>query len=415
MEQIAIIVGVNLQKSSTLDYELKELKSLCEACEIEVCDSLTQNLQMENKSTYIGKGKITELKELISYHNANCVVFNDELTPSQISHLESVLDCEIYDRTYVILEIFKRRSRTKEAFLQVEIARLEYFLPRLTGLRKGLSRIGGGGITRGSGETQLELDRRHITSKILALKSELEEVKKVRANQRERRNKSDEKIVSLVGYTNSGKSSTLNALLSYSTLPKKEVMEKDMLFATLETSTRSIKLENNHHFLVTDTVGFVEKLPHHLVEAFKSTLEEIKESDLILHVVDGSNPEFERQIKTTNEVLNSLGVEDVKMLYLFNKIDKVEDYLYIPNEYPNSIRISAKEKTNFDHLINRIEKELYKEEFVQIMLPFKRGDLVNLLKERCNVIKLEYLDNGIYVEVYVSEHIKNIIIDYIIK
>lgn len=414
MYEIAILVGVSLDKSTSLDYELKELESLCEACEIEVVDKVTQNLSVINTATYIGKGKVSELRELISYHNADCVVFNDELTPSQISNLESVLDCAIYDRTYCILEIFKRRSTTKEAYLQVEIARLEYFLPRLSGLRKGLSRIGGGGKTRGSGETQLELDRRHITNKIVALKNELEEVKKVRSTQRERRNKNKVKVVSLVGYTNSGKSSTLNALLKYSTLPKKEVMEKDMLFATLETSTRSIKLKNNHHFLLTDTVGFVEKLPHHLVEAFKSTLEEITESDLILHVVDASNPNFSRQIKTTNDVLSSIGVTDIKMIYLFNKIDKVEDYLYIPEEYPNSIRISAKEATNLDYLISKIEKELFDDVYVKVLLPFSKGDILSILKENYNVTKLDYVSEGILVEAYVDHHMKSLLDTYII-
>lgn len=414
MREIAILVGVSLDKSTSLDYELKELESLCEACEIEVVDKVTQNLSVINTATYIGKGKVSELRELISYHNADCVVFNDELTPSQISNLESVLDCAIYDRTYVILEIFKRRSSTKEAYLQVEIARLEYFLPRLSGLRKGLSRIGGGGKTRGSGETQLELDRRHITNKIVALKSELEEVKKVRSTQRERRDKNKMKIVSLVGYTNSGKSSTLNALLKYSTLPKKEVMEKDMLFATLETSTRSIKLKNNHHFLLTDTVGFVEKLPHHLVEAFKSTLEEITESDLILHVVDASNPEFIRQIKTTNEVLSSIGVNDIKTIYLFNKIDKVDDYLYIPEEYPNSIRISAKEDINLELLLSKIEKEIFEDTYIKILLPFSRGDILSELKENYNVTKFDYTLDGIIVEAYVDSKMINILSTYII-
>lgn len=413
MNETAILVGVALKKNSSLEYELNELKSLCEACEINACDSLTQNLDYPVASTYIGKGKINELKELISFYNADCVVFNDELSPSQISNLETILDVQIYDRTYIILEIFKRRSTTKEAYLQVEIARLEYFLPRLSGLREGLSRIGGGGKTRGSGETQLELDRRHITNKIVALKRELEEVKKTRSNQREKRIKNDMKIVSLVGYTNSGKSSTLNRLLNYSVLPKKEVFQKDMLFATLETSTRSIKLENNHHFLVTDTVGFVEKLPHHLVEAFKSTLEEITESDLILHVVDASNTEFERQIQTTNEVLKSLGVENIKMIYVFNKIDKVSDYLYIPEQYPNSIRISAKEDINMNNLISRIEKELFDEIFISLHIPFEKGNIVSNLKDKYNITKLSYTNDGIELEGYVDKYMYNTLKEYI--
>ena len=413
MNELAIIVGINLKGLQDLDYELNELANLCEACNIKICDRCTQNIKEINKATYIGKGKINEIKELAAYHNCDCIVCNDELTPAQISNLQSILDLPVYDRTYIILEIFKRRSQTKEAYLQVEIARLKYMLPRLSGMRTGFSRIGGGAQTKGSGETQLELDRRHIQEKITQLKKELENVRLIRQSQRVKRNSNNMKIVSLVGYTNSGKSSMLNALLSYSSLEKKEVMEKDMLFATLETSTRAIRLENNHQFLLTDTVGFVEKLPHYLVEAFKSTLEEILESDLILHVVDASNPNFERQIKTTNQVLAELGVKDLKCIYLFNKIDKVDDYLYIPNEYPNSLRVSAKEKINLDQVIKEIDKELFKDIFIKVIIPYTSGDLVNQIVANYQVLKMEYTNEGTYIEANVSEIMANKLQQYI--
>ena len=291
-----IIVGVNTSKDEkSFKNEMKELSSLCEACNIEIVEEVTQNLTEQNIKTYIGKGKIEELKIAISATDADVIICNDELTPSQISTLQNILDVLVFDRTYVILEIFKRRAKTKEALLQVDIASLRYMLPRLSGLRSGFSRQrGAGGMAhgKGKGETQLEIDRRNIGSRISLLKQELDQLTNNRKVQRVQRKKNNFKTVCLVGYTNSGKSTTLNTLLSYSKDVKKEVFEKDMLFATLETSTRKIKLENNRQFLVTDTVGFVSKLPHELVEAFKSTLEEIKECDLILHVVDSSNEHF---------------------------------------------------------------------------------------------------------------------------
>lgn len=417
MNEKGIIVGVNTPKlTNDIEYELLELRSLCESCDIEIMDTLVQNLPNENKVTYVGTGKIDEIKMMIDSYDADCVVFNDELSPSQISNLEKQLEITIYDRTYIILEIFKRRAKTKEASLQVEIARLKYLLPRLSGMRSGLSRQrgtgGGGAHGKGAGETQLELDRRHVLDRITAAKTNLSEITLVRKTQRLRRQNNNMKIVSLVGYTNSGKSTTLNTIMNYSLGLKKEVFEKDMLFATLETSTRLIKLENNHEFLLTDTIGFVEKLPHHLIEAFKSTLEEIVESDLILHVVDSSNPKFERQITTTNKVLEDLGVKDIPILYLFNKIDKVEDYLYIPNQYSDALRISAKSDINIKELLETIEHILYKDVFVKLKLPFSKGDIVNQLKTNYRVLSLEYLDNGIYIEAYVSETFLSTVIQY---
>ena len=302
MGQKAIIVGVMIPTlKSTFFDEIKELKSLCLACDIEILDEIWQNLDEINTKTYVNKGKLEEIKVAINNLDIEALVFNDELSPSQISHLNKYFELPIYDRTYVILEIFKRRAKTKEAILQVDIATLRYILPRLSSLREGFSRQRGGSSSQGAygkgkGETQLEIDRRNIADRISFLKKDLTKLTEQREMQRKARKKSLIKSVCLVGYTNSGKSSTLNSLLSFSVNTKKEVEEKDMLFATLETSTRKIVLKSNKSFFVTDTVGFVNKLPHTLIEAFKATLEEIKEADLLLHVVDAANPHFEEQI-----------------------------------------------------------------------------------------------------------------------
>lgn len=404
-----IIVGVNINNKS-FSTEMIELKELCEACDIEILDEVTQNLEEENSKSYVGKGKIEEIKTAIVSKDIDVVICNDELSPAQISYLQEILDVLVFDRTYVILEIFKRRAKTKEAKLQVDIASLRYMMPRLTGLRSGFSRqrgTGGAAHGKGKGETQLEIDRRNIGDRISLLKKELNDLIINRQVQRQSRKDNNMKTVCLVGYTNSGKSTTLNALLNHSTEVKKEVMEKDMLFATLETATRKIKLENNRSFLVTDTVGFVNKLPHQLVEAFKSTLEEIKEADLLLHVVDSSNEHFEDQIKTTNEVIKELGANEIPIIYVFNKIDKVSDYLYIPPLYDKAIRISAKQDEGVNDLILMIQKELYKGLLNKtFIIPYSKGNIINDLKENAEVINIEY-DDFITVNANVNEILYN--------
>ena len=407
-----IIVGVNTQKNESIfQNEMKELKNLCEACNIEIVEEVTQNLDEQNIKSYIGKGKLEELKIAINATDADVIICNDELSPSQISNLQNILDVLVFDRTYVILEIFKRRAKTREAILQVDVASLKYMLPRLSGLRNGFSRQrGAGGMAhgKGKGETQLEIDRRNIASRISLLKKELADLTNNRQIQRKKRKDNNFKTVCLVGYTNSGKSTTLNRLLQYSKEIKKEVLEKDMLFATLETSTRKIKLENNCQFLVTDTVGFVNKLPHDLVEAFKSTLEEIKECDLILHVVDSSNELFEDQIRATNIVLDSIGVKDIPILYVFNKIDKVDGYFYIPPQYENAIRISSKNDININNLLLEIQNTLFKPfKTTTFVIPYSKGEIINNLKENANVISIDYQE-FIYVKASVNEHLYNL-------
>lgn len=412
-----IIIGVNENKNNKLifDNEIEELQLLCEACNIEIVDKITQNLEEQNIKTYIGKGKLDELKIAINSYDADVIICNDELSPAQISNLQKELNILVFDRTYVILEIFKRRAKTKEAILQVDIASLRYMLPRLSGLREGFSRQrGAGGMAhgKGKGETQLEIDRRNISSRISLLKKELNDLTSNRQIQRMQRKNNNIKTVCLVGYTNSGKSTTLNALLQYSKDIKKEVMEKDMLFATLETATRKIKLDNNNQFLVTDTVGFVNKLPHELVEAFKSTLEEIKECDLIVHVVDASNDNFENQIKTTESILESIGIKDIPIIYAFNKVDKLNDYLYIPPEYDKAIRISSKKNINIDGLIKEIQSNLYKYyKTTSFLIPYSRGDIINNLKEYGDVLEINY-ENFINVKAKVTQYQYNLYKQY---
>lgn len=400
----AILVGVkldNIQEKEFLD-EMEELKNLASACDIETIDTMKQILEFVNPQTYIGKGKIDELKILIKGTETDVVICNDELSPLQIASLSDELDILVYDRTYLILEIFKSRAKTKEAIIQVEIAMLSYVLPRLAGLRKGLSRQRGssGGFAhgKGAGESKLELDRRINKTKIQSLKKELEDLTNVRKLQRGKRNKSDIPTVCLVGYTNSGKSTLMNRILSMCKKDEeKKVFEKDMLFATLETSSRRVDFPSGS-FILTDTVGFIEKLPHHLIEAFKSTLEEIKESDLIVHVVDGSNEKNLMQISATNKVLEELDVKNIPVIYAFNKMDMIEGYLYIPNEFPASYRISALNGTNVEDLIEEINKIIYKEySDVSLLIPYTKSNLLHDLYNDAISITSNNTDEGTLV------------------
>ncbi len=315
VKQIAVLVGVNLNGDKNFEYSLEELANLADACDVSVVGTVTQNLERVNNATYIGSGKVEEVYMMVDQHEANLVIFNDELSPSQIRNLEHALNVKVIDRTILILDIFAKRAKTREAQLQVEVAQLRYMMPRLIGLNASLSRQAGGIGSRGPGEKKLELDRRRIEEKLHRMNKELDELVAARQNQRKLRKRNEMPVVALVGYTNAGKSTTMNALINtYVQNDEKVVFEKDMLFATLETSTRQIQLPDNKKFLLTDTVGFVSKLPHHLVKAFRSTLEEVREADLLLHVVDISHPEYEVQIEITNKVLKELGVEETPMV-----------------------------------------------------------------------------------------------------
>ena len=320
----------------------------------------------------------------------------------------------------LILEIFKTRARAKEAVLQVALAEEKFKLPRLAGSYTSLSRIGGGGggtsgARRGSGETKLELDRRHIENRITKLKSELDDIVMARKVNRKARTTNNIPVVALVGYTNAGKSTMMNMLLNmYNKDENKQVFVKDMLFATLETSTRSIKLPNNLEFLLTDTVGFVSKLPHHLVESFKSTLEEITEASLIIHVIDASSPYLELQVNTTNEVLTKLGVNDIPIVYAVNKIDKLPSNMYIPKNYSPAVYVSALTQEGYPELVDYIQTSIFKDLVTNTyLLPFNRGDIYNIMKEKGEVYETSYLPEGILVKVQLSSRLANTYQEYL--
>lgn len=418
MEEIiqrAILVGVDLNNDKNFDYSVEELKNLAEACSVQVVGVLTQKLERVNPACYIGTGKVDEVALLVEQNDANLVIFNDELSPSQIRNLEHGLQCKVIDRTILILDIFASRAKTREAQLQVEVAQLKYMMPRLIGLNASLSRQAGGIGSKGPGEKKLELDRRRIEEQVHKLNKELDSLVLARQNQRKLRKRNSTPVVALVGYTNAGKSTTMNALLTVSNAQsEKSVFEKNMLFATLETSTRHIQLTDNKQFLLTDTVGFVSKLPHQLVKAFRSTLEEVTEADLLLHVVDLSHPEFQTQIEITNKVLDELGVKETPMVYVYNKADLVEDE-FTPST-KEAVRISAKNLTNIDTLIDCIKSHIF-QHYVKasFLIPYDRGNLVSYLNEHANVFDTEYLENGTLITVECSEHDAHRLAEYKVK
>lgn len=415
MVQRAILVGVDLNSDPNFEYSVEELKNLAEACHVEVVGLLTQKLERVNSACYIGTGKVDKVAMLVDQHDANLVIFNDELSPSQIRNLEQGLQCKVIDRTILILDIFARRAKTREAQLQVEVAQLRYMMPRLIGLNASLSRQAGGIGSKGPGEKKLELDRRRIEEQVHRLNKELDALVLARQNQRKLRKRNATPVVALVGYTNAGKSTTMNALLKVSDSQlDKTVFEKNMLFATLETSTRQIQLPDKKQFLLTDTVGFVSKLPHQLVKAFRSTLEEVTEADLLLHVVDISHPEFKTQIEITNKVLEELGVKETPMVYVYNKSDLAPNEFAAPTE--ESVRISAKNLENIDGLIDCIKKHLFSHYLkVTFLIPYDRGNLVSYLNESATVFETEYTDNGTLITVECSEHDFERLSEYVVK
>lgn len=393
----AILVGVRINEEiDAFEYSMEELANLAEACDIEGVGQITQALERVNPSHYLGKGKVKEVKELAASAEAEIVLFNDELSPSQIRNLEAELDCMVIDRTMLILDIFAQRAKTREAQLQVEIAQLQYQLPRLVGLRESLGRQGGGaGLkNRGAGETKLELDRRRIEEKITILSRQLDELVAQRQIQRKQRHKQGIPSVSLVGYTNAGKSTLMNAMMEVFEPNKvKQVLEKDMLFATLETSVRSITLPDNKSLLLTDTVGFVSKLPHHLVKAFRSTLEEVAEADLLVHVVDCSNPHHKEMIEITEQTLADIGVEDIPIFYAYNKADRLE--MTIPKLAEDGVYLSARKRIGIEELTAAIRERLY-QDYVscEMLIPYAQGEVVSYFNEQANIIETVYEPEG---------------------
>lgn len=379
---------------------MEELENLTLACNIDVAGKIEQNLSLANKSIYIGTGKVEEVKEMANNLNVDLIIFNNELSHSQLRNLQKILDIPILDRTSLILQIFSSRAKTKEAKLQVEVASLEYMLPRLVGLHSSLGRQGGGsGLSnKGSGEKKLELDRRRIEDKLTELKKELEDLSLNRENQRRKRKKSGYPMVALAGYTNAGKSTLMNAMLETYRVEEedKRVLEKDMLFATLETTVRQIELENKKTFLLSDTVGFISELPHNLIKAFRSTLEEIKDADLILHVVDYSDPNHERHIEVTKSTLEEIGAKDIPVIYVYNKADLELENLPIVEE--NKIYMSAKTKVGLKELIEMISKRIYSDYLdCNMLIPYDKGNIISYLNQNATIFTTEYTEEGTIV------------------
>lgn len=407
-KQRVILVGLNnTGKRENIDIEasMDELNELAKAAGAEVLATAIQNRPFVDVTYYIGKGKVDEIKQLCEALDVGMIIFNDELSGSQIRNLENVLGVDVIDRTILILDIFARRASTKEGKLQVELAQLKYRLPRLIGLGKQLSQLGAGIGTRGPGEKKLETDRRHILKRIDDIQQELEEVRKTREIQRGRRIKSELPIVALVGYTNAGKSTLLNSLLKMSEQygSTREVYVKDMLFATLDTSLRKLSFPDKLEFILIDTVGFVSKLPHTLIDAFKATLEEVKYADLLIHVIDASNEEYNLQKETTLNVLRELDVESKNIINVYNKIDKISDITLIPKD-EISLAISAKTNENLNLLIRYIRKQIGPQIIeINLLIPYDKGSLISSLHDDGIVIKSEYAEEGFKVKAKIEK------------
>lgn len=407
----AILVGVTTKYDKyDIEYSLNELEALAKVLDIDTVFKITQNLDSPNTKTYIGTGKVNEVIIAINAYEADIVIFNDELTPSQLKHLEEALNKEVIDRSYLILKIFEMRAKTKESSLEVKLAKDLYLLPRLELLKGEESRIGGGLYNKGAGETQKELDRRHVMAEINHIKEELLNIKRMKSEQIKRRKRNDIPIVSLVGYTNSGKSSTMNTILEYSG-SSKEVLAKDQLFATLDTANKKITIDNKD-FILVDTVGFVSKLPHGLVNSFFQTLEEIRYSDLIIVVLDSSSPYIKTQYSVVMGVLEMLKVLDIPTIYLLNKWENtISDSLNIIGK--KTIQFSNKTKLNLDELITEILSEISKNSFMaRLLIPYDKGNLSNILEEKTIIYKKEFQASGTYFEVEIPTKIYHLFKDY---
>lgn len=393
----AILVGLSLNED--ISYSMEELAGLAEAAGVEVLGQLVQSLEKPNSATFIGKGKVEELALLCQNMGADTVIFNDELSGMQFRNLEEKLGVRVIDRTILILDIFARRAASKEGKLQVELAQLQYRMPRLLGFGLALSRLGGGIGTRGPGEKKLETDRRHIAKRMDDIRKELAHLKSTRSVQRSQREKSEIPVVALMGYTNSGKSALMNRLLAMSEKEDKIVTEKDMLFATLDTQQRSIHIDKNHEFILVDTVGFVSKLPHSLVQAFKATLEEVTYADLLLHVVDSAYENYDFHIDVTNKVIKELGADSKEKVMVYNKID-LADEMPIDATGHDCVYISAKNGDNVDRLMEMIKSKIFASTVTaELLIPYSRGDISSYLCEKAVVLQMDYREDGTYFHV----------------
>jgi len=396
MNERVLIVGVNAGNNPEFKNSMEELRNLAEACNYTVVSQVEQNMRNKHSVTYVGSGKIMEIKLDAEAVNAEKVIFNDELSPSQLRNLENALNMPVFDRTALILEIFGKRARTREAKLQVEMAQVQYLLPRLIGSYSALGRQSGGVGTKnkGVGEKKLELDRRRAEQKIVELEKALQSIQNERTTQRKRRVSSELPSIALVGYTNSGKSTLLNAFVSENNgSSEKFVLEKNMLFATLETSVRQIIMKNKRRFLLSDTVGFVSNLPHGLIKAFRSTLEEVIHADLLLHVVDYSNPNYEEQMKVTLDTLKEIGADQIPVINVFNKSELVLDEL--PNVDERGVYISARDRIGIDILEKMISDQVFTD-YVEctMRIPFTEGALVSYLNDNACVKEMRYENDG---------------------
>ncbi len=391
-----LLIGVNINKQYYFNESMDELRSLAISCGFEVVGQLVQNLKEINKTFYVGSGKLEEIKYLANDLEADLIIFNNELSPSQLRNLVRQLQYRIMDRTALILEIFSRRAKTREAKLQVEMANMQYMLPRLVGLHESMAQQTGGvgSKTRGPGEKALELDRRQLERKIYELNKELESISHERRIQRKKRIKSRLPMVALVGYTNSGKSTLMNGLLEISQKPEsKKVVEKDILFATLDTYIRKISLPGFKDFLLSDTVGFVSNLPHYLVKAFRSTLEEVRRADLLLHIVDISAPDYEEQMRVTDNTLQEIGAENIPTIYAFNKIDLTSDYE--AKIFNNRVFISAAKKVGLNLLLKEINRELLRKYIECCMfIPYNQGKLLSYLNNNAYIKSAKHENEG---------------------
>ena len=396
-----ILFAVNSGEEKETQDSLEELEELVRTAGASTVAILVQNRESAHPGTYLGKGKIEELAILIDELGATGIVCDDELTPTQLKNLEDGLNTKILDRTHVILDIFAGRASTKEGKIQVELAQLKYRSARLVGLRASLSRLGGGIGTRGPGEKKLEIDRRVIKERIDILKDEIKDMEGHRETLRQKRSKNPAPVISIVGYTNAGKSTLLNRLTAAN------VLEEDKLFATLDPTTRNFKLDSGQEVMFTDTVGFIRKLPHNLIDAFRSTLEEAKYADIIVHVVDASNPQMDKQMNTVYETLAELGVEEKTIVTLFNKQDRLVDKPILKDlKADYTILTSMKTGEGIKELLEIIEGILReKKVYISEKFDFKDAGKIQLIRKYGELLKEEYLEDGIYVEGFVPKEI----------
>ncbi|MCR5793334.1 MAG: GTPase HflX [Lachnospiraceae bacterium] len=404
-EERIILVGVALHENDGTQESLDELEELGKTAGAVTVAKVIQNRDSIHSGTYVGKGKLEEIRELAWETEATGVVCDDELSPAQLKNLEEILQIKVIDRTVMILDIFARHATTREGKIQVELAQLKYRASRLVGLRSSLSRLGGGIGTRGPGEKKLEMDRRLIRDRITQLKKELEKVEQVRYTARKQRTKSMLPVLSIVGYTNAGKSTLLNHMTGAG------VLEEDKLFATLDPTTKSLTLEDGQQVLLTDTVGFIRKLPHQLIEAFHSTLEEAKYADIILHVVDASNEDADLHCQVVYDTLEELGVKDKTVITVFNKVDKLSEDVVLKDVHADrTLRISAKKGIGIENLVQTIE-EILKERkiYIEKVFPYNEAGKIPKIRQYGQLLEETYQEDGIFVRAYIPSEIEHMI------